>query len=42
MIDVNLLSYIELIFRSGLSCLPAALLYYLFHDVAQIDKMKFI
>ena len=29
LIDVILFSYIELIFRGGVSCLPAALLFYL-------------
>ena len=30
LIDVILFSYIELIFRCGVSCLPAVLLFYLF------------
>ena len=30
LIDVILISYIELIFRGGVSCLPAALLFFFF------------
>ena len=34
LIDVILFSYIELIFRGGVSCLPAALLFlYCFHPL---------
>ena len=40
LIDVILFSYIELIFRGGVSCLPAALLFH-FHlrDLSSVDKV---
>ena len=34
LIDVILFSYIELIFRGGVSCLPPALLFRSFHAIA--------
>ena len=40
LIDVILFSYIELIFRGGVSCLPAALLFCLFLHLEMVFSQK--
>ena len=37
LIDVILCNYIELIFRGGVSCLPAALLFFLFSNFCRVS-----